>query len=71
MVQYNILADIYTDQEHAWHMFLGPHSEFEVRGPKIVAELKESNADIICLTEVDHFEDFYRQHLTALGYEMH
>lgn len=26
--------------------------------------------DIICLQEVDHFEDFYKPHLASLGYEV-
>jgi len=32
-------------------------------------EIVESNADVICLEEVDHFDDFFQPALAALGYE--
>lgn len=39
------------------------------RGPLIVQEIIRSEADIVCLEEVDHFEDFFKPKLTQLGFE--
>jgi len=33
-------------------------------------ELKKFSSDIICLQEVDHYEDFYRAELSYLGYDL-
>lgn len=35
-----------------------------------MVELKESNADVLCLQELDHVEDFYRPGLDELGYTL-
>jgi mRNA deadenylase 3'-5' endonuclease subunit Ccr4 len=33
-----------------------------------MTEIADSNADLVCLQEVDHFEDFYNPELKKLGY---
>ena len=38
------------------------------RKPLLFQELQQLNADVICMEEVDHFDDF-RTHLTQYGYE--
>lgn len=43
--------------------------DFEYRYKRIVGEIEETRADVVCLQEVDHFDDVYKQHLTRLGYE--
>ena len=39
------------------------------RGPLIVEEIVRAGADIVCLEEVDHFEDFFKPQLVLHGYE--
>ena len=34
-------------------------------------EIKNANADIICLQEVDKYDEFYKKKLEDLGYEPH
>ena len=71
MLEYNLLADIYTTGVHEDHLFTGAHLEFSCRAPRIIEEIRESKAEVICLTEVDHFDDFYRPQLENLGYSLH
>lgn len=44
---------------------------FKFRSVRILHEIRESNSDIICLQEVDHFDDFYKPRLEELGYDLH
>ncbi|KAI9284778.1 Endonuclease/exonuclease/phosphatase [Umbelopsis sp. AD052] len=66
LISYNILAQALIKRE------LFPHSgnilKWKTRKAMILKELKEFNADILCLQEVDHVEDFYGDALLALGY---
>jgi len=43
--------------------------DFRLRRWRLLREIAESNADVICLEEVDHFDDFFQPALAALGYE--
>ena len=68
-MSYNILADRLATQYHHKKTptdFL--HLQF--RGPRILAEIRQSNADIICLQELDRVSDFYDQMFSALGYKL-
>jgi len=48
VLTYNILADCYTRQ--AWFPYCSPENlEFFNRGNKVIAELKATSADILCL----------------------
>lgn len=49
------------------HVYLN----FRYRSVRILQEIKSSEADIICLQEVDHLDDFYRPQLESLGYQVH
>ena len=44
---------------------------FKYRSVRILQEIKSSEADIICLQEVDHMDDYYRPQLENLGYQLH
>ena len=44
--------------------------DFGFRGPRIIAEIRQSRADIICLQEVDRVSDFYREQFSAFGYDL-
>jgi mRNA deadenylase 3'-5' endonuclease subunit Ccr4 len=68
-MQYNILADCFTDNGH-----LKENKKWlaaERRFPKIATELTDSLADIVCLCEVDQKIDFIPKLLTELGYEFY
>ncbi len=39
------------------------------RSRLILEEISRSEADIICLEEIDHFFDFFKPHLTTLGFD--
>jgi len=63
---WNILAD-YLSEDF-------PHSDpnilkWEYRAPRILNIIKESNADLISLVEVDHYSDFIEPELSVLGYK--
>ena len=34
-------------------------------------EIAQSDADLVCLQEVDHYADIYKPFLTRLGYEFY
>jgi len=53
---------------HGAHLNQG-HLKFEERSSLVNQELIESNSDIVCLQEVDHYEDFYGVVLNSLGYD--
>jgi len=68
VLSYNILADVYKNV----FLFTIPCQflDFNYRSRIIIEELTKLSADIICLQEVDHYEDFYEPKLTELGYEL-
>ena len=43
--------------------------KWEYRGPLLLQEILRSNADILCLEEVDHYQDFFEPQLAKHGYE--
>lgn len=70
VMSYNILA--YNFTKASWFSycdvdFLQP----KYRCPRILNEIRDIKADIICLQECDHdlFHEFYRPNLESLGYE--
>lgn len=66
VMQYNVLAELYgvKDGQNAESMY-----KFKYRAPRIMQEIQNDDADIICLCEIDHYEDFYQQQLQYLGYQ--
>jgi CCR4-NOT transcription complex subunit 6 len=69
VLSYNILADAYTNPLHYPHTDSRVLFDFEYRANRVIMELEESAADIICLQEVDHFDSFYKTKLESLGYQ--
>lgn len=43
---------------------------FDFRGPRIIDEIKQSDAVIFCLQEVDRVNDFYRPRIEGMGMEL-
>ena len=61
-MSYNLLAD------QCAQVFKFPYSgseklNFKFRSERIIEEIGSSPADIICLQEVDHIDDFYDEKL--------
>ena len=58
---YNILADYLGVQQ-------GINSEesyrFEYRAPRIIQEIRDNNADIICLAEIDNYQTYYENQIS-------
>eukprot|EP01017_Pseudomicrothorax_dubius_P034965 TRINITY_DN4846_c0_g3_i2.p1 TRINITY_DN4846_c0_g3~~TRINITY_DN4846_c0_g3_i2.p1 ORF type:complete len:153 (-),score=11.94 TRINITY_DN4846_c0_g3_i2:158-616(-) len=67
ILSFNILADCYCPPEFF------PYADKQIllhsyRAPLIVKQIGELDADIVCLQEVDHYEDYFQGRLKALGY---
>ncbi|XP_002739940.2 protein angel homolog 2-like [Saccoglossus kowalevskii] len=72
IMSYNVLAQRLIEM----NMFLYPHCnedilKWEYRKNNLMKEIKELQADILCLQEVqeEHFQTFYQPQLALLGYE--
>ena len=66
--QYNLLADCFTWYDHLEETpreFIA----FDLRYPKIMQHIQDSQADILSLQEVDHLDDVYAQFLIDEGYD--
>lgn len=67
VMEYNLLAECYTDDEHSAHLNKS-HLKFGGRFALIEKEIRESNSDLLFLTEVDNL-DKYHSLLTEMGYK--
>ena len=47
------------------------YTDFKQRSKQIKQEISESNADLICIQEVDHYETVYKPFFKSLGYEFY
>jgi mRNA deadenylase 3'-5' endonuclease subunit Ccr4 len=43
--------------------------QWEHRWPRIQEHLAEMQTDIVCLQEVNHFDECYGPHMASLGYD--
>ena len=43
--------------------------DFNFRSHRVVGEIAYSKSDIVCLQEVDNYDEFYQAKLAELGYE--
>ena len=69
VMSYNILADQLARCE--LHPGVSPSIlDFKFRAPRIIQDIEQSDASLICLQEVDHIDDFYDNRLKSLGFEM-
>jgi len=64
-----VLADRLALHHHFSHTTRSILS-LQFRGPRVIAEIRNSNADVLCLQEVDRVTDFYEPMLNALGYSL-
>ena len=58
VMSYNVLADRLASLDKFSHTTKAV-LDFAFRGPRIIEEIKQSEASIFCLQEVDRVNDFY------------
>jgi mRNA deadenylase 3'-5' endonuclease subunit Ccr4 len=68
-MSYNILADRLA-YHHLFHHTTKEILHFDHRGPRILKEVEEANADIIGFQEMDHVDDYWRENLAKSGYSL-
>ena len=68
-MSYNILADRLASLPKFREYVPQVVRDFGFRSRRIIGELVNANADLVCLQEVDNFEEFYKEQLARLGYE--
>ena len=69
VMSYNVLADRLASGSkfsHATSRVLC----FDFRAPRIMSEIEQSDAQVVCLQEVDRVPDWYRPRLQALGMKL-
>ena len=69
VMSYNILAQPYATQR-AFPYAFPEILDFNYRSPRIMQDLRQINADIVCLQEltVDGYDKFFKNELSLLGY---
>lgn len=65
---YNILAEAFT-LKLLFYWVDSIYRKFEYRSKRTILELTNDLSDIICLQELDHYEDFYKNQFESLDYE--
>lgn len=66
ILQWNVLSDSLAD---CFPRVDPEYLQWEYRKPLILLELDRWDSDIICMEEVDHYNDFYSVELKRRGYE--
>ena len=72
VLSYNILADAYTRGLNVSHYpgkDLAVLQDYNYRSTRVLMEIEQDQAEIICLQEVDHFDTIYGPKLQDMGYE--
>ena len=64
ILSYNILSDYKTSFLH--HTTT---KNWDVRKIRLLEEIQTYDIDIICLQDIDHYQDWWRPQLTLLGYD--
>lgn len=68
VMQWNTLADGLA-QHGDFLRVSGQHLEWKARGPRILKTVTEANADVVCLQEVNRYEDWFLPHMQEMGYD--
>ena len=69
VMSYNVLADRLASGSKFSHATSRVLS-FDFRAPRIMSEIEQSDAQVVCLQEVDRVPDWYRPRLQALGMKL-
>lgn len=64
VLSYNVLSDYKTSFLH-----YTTTRNWDLRKQTLLCEIKTYDIDIICLQDVDHYQDWWRPQLTLLGYD--
>lgn len=67
VLQYNTLADVLSTD--SFPLVSSETLVWENRSIKLIENILKNNPDIICLEEVDHFDDWFLPKLSAHGYD--
>lgn len=72
VMSYNILADHLAKQRgDFWHTHASDAIlDITYRAPRIMEELKSSDASIICFQEMSYAGDFYEPNLNEIGFQL-
>lgn len=70
VLSWNCLADCYAQGAFANRSNHSKALRWSYRSNRIFEILRQQNADIVCLQEVDHFEDEYKPFLSAMDYNV-
>ena len=68
LLTYNILAQSLFNRHEGFSYCSKESARWSVRRENLYSELKEYNADIVCLQECDKYDDFWKEHLEGMGY---
>lgn len=72
VLSYNVLAQVLLEEHPYLYRESDPEDlSWEKRAQRILREVKDCQADVLCLQEVqsDHFDTFYFPSLKKLGFE--
>ncbi|XP_020247689.1 carbon catabolite repressor protein 4 homolog 4-like isoform X2 [Asparagus officinalis] len=67
VVSYNILAQVYVKSSYFPH---SPSSslKWKARSQAVLTDLKNLNADFLCIQELDEYDTFYKSNMESHGY---
>lgn len=66
---FNLLADCFC-QPNNWPYVNQNYLKFNYRKHLIIQAIKKLDSDVICLQELDNFEEYYKQAFESLGYQV-
>eukprot|EP00299_Pterocystis_sp_00344_P011586 c5430_g1_i2.p1 GENE.c5430_g1_i2~~c5430_g1_i2.p1 ORF type:complete len:318 (-),score=89.35 c5430_g1_i2:62-1015(-) len=74
VMQFNVLADALSGaDEHHGGFIHTPFEclDWEYRKSQLLEEVKRFDPDVVCMEEVDHYDDWFQPQLASLGYSSH
>eukprot|EP01118_Nematostelium_gracile_P011064 TRINITY_DN3893_c0_g1_i1.p1 TRINITY_DN3893_c0_g1~~TRINITY_DN3893_c0_g1_i1.p1 ORF type:complete len:317 (+),score=72.69 TRINITY_DN3893_c0_g1_i1:38-952(+) len=70
IMQFNVLADAYALDTPDINAYCdSKYLVWEYRSELIVKEIEQYGADVVCIQELDHFDDFLKPRMENLGYK--
>ena len=68
-MSYNVLADGLATTSMHFHAS-EKELDFKFRGPRVISEIAESSAGIVCFQELNQVEEYYEAELKKLGFAL-
>ena len=69
-MSYNILADRLSALPKFVAYVPEMVRDFKFRSTRVIGEIAKANCGIVCLQEVDYYDEFYRDRLAEKGYQV-